>query len=172
MCIFIKDSLTFWHVSFAIFYIGISINRFNESINLIFLMKTNKLCVFFKFFRFFPLQLIRIFFFIKVQLFFSFLFCSCCFTGSAKYNFFFWILLKKKLLNIFSNFFFYLKVRSFGLIIENNFIQMAALAGHAAWSPTRSVQFLGTLSIVFCCISPMASRILSYKAPIVSGLSA
>ena len=38
---------------------------------------------------------------------------------------------KKKLLNIFSNFFFYLKVESFQLIMENNFIQMAASAGHA-----------------------------------------
>ena len=37
----------------------------------------------------------------------------------------------KKLLNIFSIFFFYLKVQSFRLIMENNFIQMAASAGHA-----------------------------------------
>ena len=37
----------------------------------------------------------------------------------------------KKLLNIFLNFFFYLKVQSFLLIMENNFIQMAATAGHA-----------------------------------------
>ena len=37
----------------------------------------------------------------------------------------------KKLLNIFSNFFSYLKVQSFRLIMENNFIQMAASAGHA-----------------------------------------
>ena len=39
--------------------------------------------------------------------------------------------LKEKLLNTFSNFFFYLKVQSFRLIMENNFIQMAASAGHA-----------------------------------------
>ena len=32
---------------------------------------------------------------------------------------------------MFSNFFFYLKVQSFRLIMENNFIQMAALAGNA-----------------------------------------
>ena len=44
---------------------------------------------------------------------------------------FFWKCFKKKLLNIFPNFFFYLKVQSFQLIIENNFIQMAAPAGHA-----------------------------------------
>ena len=39
----------------------------------------------------------------------------------------------KKLLNIFSNFFFYLKVQSLRLILENNFIQMAASAGHAVF---------------------------------------
>ena len=44
---------------------------------------------------------------------------------------FFWKMLKKKLLNIISNFFFYLKVQSFRLIMENNFIQMAASACHA-----------------------------------------
>ena len=49
-------------------------------------------------------------------------------VGSAEYVFFF---LEKKLLNIFWNYFFYLKVQSFRLIMENNFIQMAALAGHA-----------------------------------------
>ena len=38
---------------------------------------------------------------------------------------------KKKLLNIFSNFVFYLKLQSFRLIMENNFIQMAASVGHA-----------------------------------------
>ena len=37
----------------------------------------------------------------------------------------------KKLLTIFSNFFFYLKIQSFRLIMENNFIQMAAWAGCA-----------------------------------------
>ena len=39
--------------------------------------------------------------------------------------------LKKILLNIFSNIFFYLKVQSFQLIMENNFMQIAASAGHA-----------------------------------------
>ena len=53
--------------------------------------------------------------------------------------------------------------------MENNFIQMAALAGHAV--ATQSIQFLSTLSIVCSCISSMASRILSFKASIVSGLS-
>ena len=33
-------------------------------------------------------------------------------------------------MNIFSNFSFYLKVQSFRLIMENNFIQMAASSGH------------------------------------------
>ena len=37
----------------------------------------------------------------------------------------------KKLLNIFPNFFFYLKVQSLRLAMENNFIQMAASAGNA-----------------------------------------
>ena len=37
----------------------------------------------------------------------------------------------KKLLYIFSNFFLYLKVQSFQLIMENNYIQIPASAGHA-----------------------------------------
>ena len=41
-------------------------------------------------------------------------------------------------LNIFSNFFFYLKVQSFQLIMENNFIQMAVSAGHAVALYDRS----------------------------------
>ena len=41
-------------------------------------------------------------------------------------------MLKKKLLNIFLNFFFYLKAQSFWLIMENNFNQMAASVGYAA----------------------------------------
>ena len=42
-------------------------------------------------------------------------------TGSTKY-----CKMHKTLLNIFSNFFFYLKVQSFRLIMESNFIQKAA----------------------------------------------
>ena len=56
----------------------------------------------------------------------------CC-TGLAKKNFFFFLenALKKNCW-IFSQIsFFYLKVQSFRLIMENNFIQMAASAGHA-----------------------------------------
>ena len=57
----------------------------------------------------------------------------CCITfictGSAKP--FFLKKALKKLLNNFSNFFFYLKVQYFRLIMENNFSQMAASAGHA-----------------------------------------
>ena len=45
----------------------------------------------------------------------------------------------KKLLNIFSNFFSYLKVQSFGLIMENNFTEMAASAGHAVAYTTGPV---------------------------------
>ena len=44
---------------------------------------------------------------------------------------FFWKCLKKLPLSIFSNFFFYLKVQTFRLQMENNFIQMAASPGHA-----------------------------------------
>ena len=44
---------------------------------------------------------------------------------------FFLKMFKKNLLNVFSNFFFNLKVQSFRLIMENNFIQMVASAGHA-----------------------------------------
>ena len=51
------------------------------------------------------------------------------YTGTAKYLFLENAL--KKLLNISSNFFLYLKIQSFRLIMENNFIQMAASAGHA-----------------------------------------
>ena len=54
--------------------------------------------------------------------------------------------------------------------MENNSIQMAASAGHAV--ALLSVQFLSTLSIVYSCISSMASRILSFTASIVSGLAA
>ena len=49
-------------------------------------------------------------------------------TGSAKYLFFGKCL--KKLLNIFLNYFFYLKVQSFRLIMENNFIEIAASNGY------------------------------------------
>ena len=57
---------------------------------------------------------------------------------NVKKNFFFFITqgpfflenpLKKP--EYFLKFLFYLKVQSFRLIMENNFIQMAALAGHA-----------------------------------------
>ena len=81
---------------------------------------------------------------------------------------FFWKCLKK-LLDIFSNFLFYLKVQSFRLIMENYLIQMAASAGHAV---AYIDPILSTLSIVFSWFSPMALRIFSFKVSIVSGLSA
>ena len=81
--------------------------------------------------------------------------------------------------------------------MENNFIQMAASLGHTVAYTIGSifkrivdyVQLYFTngfmnivqpfsqstpsiLSVVCICISPMASRILSFKASIVSGLSA
>ena len=74
----------------------------------------------------------------------------------ARQTLFFGKYLKKKLQNIFLNFFFYLKVQSFRLIKENNFIQMAASAGLA----------------VANTIGPIAWWILSFKASIVFGLSA
>ena len=46
---------------------------------------------------------------------------------------------KEKLLNIFLNFCFYLKVQSFRLIMENNFIQMAASADHAVAYMNRPI---------------------------------
>ena len=45
----------------------------------------------------------------------------------------------KKLLNIFSNLFFYLKVQYFQLIMENNFIQMVASAGHTVVYTMRPI---------------------------------
>ena len=50
-------------------------------------------------------------------------------NGSANYLFF--GKCKKKLLNICSNSFYYLKLQSFRLIMENNFIEMAVSADHA-----------------------------------------
>ena len=73
----------------------------------------------------------------------------------------------KKLLNIFPNSFFYLKVQFFRLIMENKFIKR--LPRLAMQQAKRSIQFLKTLLFVCSCISPMASRILSFKASIVSG---
>ena len=53
--------------------------------------------------------------------------------------------------------------------MENNFIQMAASAGHAVAYTIGSI-FKHIIDCVHChCISPMASRILSFKASIVSG---
>ena len=54
--------------------------------------------------------------------------------------------------------------------MENNFIQMAASAGHVVAYTIGTI--LSTLSIKCSCISPMASRIFRFKASIVSGLSA
>ena len=50
-------------------------------------------------------------------------------AGSAK-CFFFGKCFKKKTTEYFLKFHFYLKAKSFRLIIESNFIQMAASAGH------------------------------------------
>ena len=89
------------------------------------------------------------------------------YIGSVKYLFFwftknYWIFSQISL--------FYLKVQSFRIIMENNFIEMANSAGHV--EPTWSIQFLSTLSIVCSCILLMALRILSSKYWIMSGWSA
>ena len=81
------------------------------------------------------------------------------YIGSAKYLFF-GKYFKIKLLNIFSNFIFYLKVQSFRLIMENNFIQIAASAGHAV---------AYTICVIFKHIIDCVQ--LSFKASIVSALS-
>ena len=52
--------------------------------------------------------------------------------------------------------------------MENNFIQIAASAGHAV---AYTIGPIFKHIIVCSCISPMASRILSFKASIVSDLS-
>lgn len=52
------------------------------------------------------------------------------------------------------------------LIKENHFIQMAASAGHAI------AYKIVPISIICSCISPMGPQILSFKASLVSGMSA
>ena len=78
--------------------------------------------------------------------------CIFVYTGSAKYRFF-WKMLLKKLLNIYSNF-FYLKVQSFRLIMENNFIQVAASAGHALAYTIGSIfkHIIDCVQLYFNCL--------------------
>ena len=77
-----------------------------------------------------PVRSRREFAFSFVEYTISNIFCVALIKGPPN-TFFFGKCFKIKQLNIFSNFFFYLKVQSFRLIMENNFIQIAALAGHA-----------------------------------------
>ena len=58
-----------------------------------------------------------------------FAYCICGSTTGSPKELFFLKMLKKKLLNIFSNFFFYLKVQSFRLIMGNNFIHDLTMYG-------------------------------------------
>ena len=82
-------------------------------------------------------------------------------------NFFLENALKK---TIFSNFFFYLKVQSLWLIKENNFIQMAFLTKHAvAYTIDQIFKHIIDYVQLYSRIL-LASRILSFKASIVSGL--
>ena len=85
--------------------------------------------------------------------------------GSFKYLFF-GKCFQKKTTEYFLKFLFLFESTILPVkIMENNFIQMAASAGHAV-AYTIGIT-LSTLSIVCSCISP----ILSFKASIVSGLS-
>ena len=107
----------------------------------------------------------------------------------------------KKLLNIISNIFFYLKVQSFRSKMENNFIQMASSAGHAVsytigpickhiidcvqlyfTNDFRNIGLCldGTLQVQWCQIAVAKRhqfcgingfRKLAFKVLIVSGLS-
>ena len=69
---------------------------------------------------------------------------------SAKYFSFFFLNALKKLLNIFSKFFFYLKVQSFRL--KNNFIQNIAAAGHAVESAIGPI-FKHIIDCRFGCVA-------------------
>ena len=92
-------------------------------------------------------------------------------SGSTKYLFLENAL--KKTTKYFLKFlFFYLKVQSFRLIMENNFIKTAASAGDAVAYTIGPIFKHIIQSSVCSCISPMASQILCFKASIVSGLSA
>ena len=80
--------------------------------------------------------------------------------------FLFGICFKKKLLNISSNFFFIWKYNPSGIIrqiIKNNFIQMAASAGHAV---------AYTIGSIFKHIIDCVQLYFTNKASIVFGLSA
>ena len=84
--------------------------------------------------------------------------------GSAKYLFFGKCF--KETTEYYLKFLFLFK----SIILPVNKGKIKWLHRLAMQQPTRSVQFLNTLSIVCNCISPMASRILSFKASIVSEL--
>ena len=67
----------------------------------------------------------------------------------------------KKLLNIFSNFFFYFQVQFFRLITENNLIQMAASACHAV-AHTINLIFKHIIDCVQLCQLSLAYRCNTY----------
>ena len=83
---------------------------------------------------------------------------------------FFWKILKNKLLSIFSNYFFYLKVQSLRFIMENNFIHMAASAGHAV-AYTIGPIFKHIMDCVQLYFTNSFANIV-LKASLVSGLFA
>ena len=67
----------------------------------------------------------------KFHNFINFFYIQTSCIGSAKYLFFSWKMFKKTTEYFLKFLFLYLKAQSFHLIMENNFIQMAALASHA-----------------------------------------
>ena len=92
--------------------------------------------------------------------------CVLLFYRVRQISFFFFFLENalKKLMNIF-------KISSFRLIMENNFIQMAASTGHAV-AYTIGPIFKDIIDCKQLYFTNGQGRILSFKASIVSGLSA
>ena len=82
---------------------------------------------------------------------------------AAKYLFF-GEFFKKKLQNIFSNFFFPLKVQSFRWVMENNFIQMAAWASHAVGFTIGKIfkHIIDCVQLSFSCQLSLACRRNTY----------
>ena len=86
--------------------------------------------------------------------------------------FFFGKCFKTKLLNIVKNLFFYLKVQSFRLIMQSNFLQMATSADHAV-AYTIGPIFKHIFDCVQLDFTNGFTNIVQYcKASIVYGLSA
>ena len=82
---------------------------------------------------------------------------------------FFWKILKKeKLLNIFSNVFLYLKVQSFWLIMENNFVQMTTWAGQAVVYTIGPI-YKHIIDRVGYCLAKRGSHLNEFCFPLLTG---